>query len=479
MTLEEFANKYDNEDILDIFDDTCEFFSQELPQEFFDEYDPVDVILDTMGYQHSAKNFDNVIKFIDIVKNKQPEIYKMSFPYHNDFLVEYYFFYQDMSKVDEAFSPFIDNPLEDYDNYLKVYRTLLFYQHSQLLNRAIAENYYEVCESDDIIGGAYDLALSKFYITMQEAFEDKKKGFDKGDFAAQLKKYDLEFTDGLLSSFQKGLSQSWLSVQELNTLFDEDRVSSIVILRGYYLSYMHERGFNFYLSGHIWDKMLMLWIEENKNAKTFDSYFKVTTASLDEYLAGFTTLFMSDKAGMIATLWGSVYIYEFLHKLEIISTEVYQDFLKTSKELKGNIIGMYTPDLWRSNFIHQWPKPDAVSEDEFREENNIFTKSIYFKNDDSSEINDYMSEELLKIGPLAEYIIEGAESRAMQNDFRDIDNMFRDIINDYDDYDDYDEGEYIPFEEKHLEPVRTEPKVGRNDPCTCGSGKKYKKCCGK
>jgi len=25
---------------------------------------------------------------------------------------------------------------------------------------------------------------------------------------------------------------------------------------------------------------------------------------------------------------------------------------------------------------------------------------------------------------------------------------------------------------------REEPKVGRNDPCTCGSGKKYKKCCG-
>jgi hypothetical protein len=25
--------------------------------------------------------------------------------------------------------------------------------------------------------------------------------------------------------------------------------------------------------------------------------------------------------------------------------------------------------------------------------------------------------------------------------------------------------------------IRTEPKVGRNDPCPCGSGKKYKKCC--
>lgn len=25
---------------------------------------------------------------------------------------------------------------------------------------------------------------------------------------------------------------------------------------------------------------------------------------------------------------------------------------------------------------------------------------------------------------------------------------------------------------------RLEPKLGRNDPCSCGSGKKYKKCCG-
>ena len=29
-------------------------------------------------------------------------------------------------------------------------------------------------------------------------------------------------------------------------------------------------------------------------------------------------------------------------------------------------------------------------------------------------------------------------------------------------------------------PLRREnPKVGRNDPCVCGSGKKYKQCCGK
>jgi preprotein translocase subunit SecA len=36
-----------------------------------------------------------------------------------------------------------------------------------------------------------------------------------------------------------------------------------------------------------------------------------------------------------------------------------------------------------------------------------------------------------------------------------------------------------PADEAKKEPKRrTEPKVGRNDPCPCGSGKKYKKCCG-
>ena len=29
------------------------------------------------------------------------------------------------------------------------------------------------------------------------------------------------------------------------------------------------------------------------------------------------------------------------------------------------------------------------------------------------------------------------------------------------------------------EPIRVEKKPGRNDPCPCGSGKKYKNCCGR
>jgi uncharacterized protein YecA (UPF0149 family) len=38
-------------------------------------------------------------------------------------------------------------------------------------------------------------------------------------------------------------------------------------------------------------------------------------------------------------------------------------------------------------------------------------------------------------------------------------------------------GGFLPDENAHVTVRRETPKIGRNDPCPCGSGKKYKKCC--
>jgi preprotein translocase subunit SecA len=40
-------------------------------------------------------------------------------------------------------------------------------------------------------------------------------------------------------------------------------------------------------------------------------------------------------------------------------------------------------------------------------------------------------------------------------------------------------GYYEPSEPVRQEPIKVGPKIGRNDPCPCGSGKKYKNCHGK
>ena len=43
----------------------------------------------------------------------------------------------------------------------------------------------------------------------------------------------------------------------------------------------------------------------------------------------------------------------------------------------------------------------------------------------------------------------------------------------------YSGGGETGSENQARKPVRAAPRVGRNDACPCGSGKKYKKCCGR
>jgi preprotein translocase subunit SecA len=56
----------------------------------------------------------------------------------------------------------------------------------------------------------------------------------------------------------------------------------------------------------------------------------------------------------------------------------------------------------------------------------------------------------------------------------EIDAAGQDYAADEDDY--YTEGHAEPAPKRT--PVQAGPKIGRNDPCPCGSGKKYKNCHG-
>ena len=39
--------------------------------------------------------------------------------------------------------------------------------------------------------------------------------------------------------------------------------------------------------------------------------------------------------------------------------------------------------------------------------------------------------------------------------------------------------EKLVAETQKVDPIRSDKKADRNDPCPCGSGKKFNKCCGK
>jgi len=141
VTTKEFWDKYINEDILEIFEMTFDFFSKELPKEFIENYDVEEVILETRGHHETAKNFDNVIRFSELLQKEQPKLYEENFQYFDDFLIDYYCFHKDYNKVESSFSNFILNPTHDFDKYLISFRKLLFYGYTDILNVAITKNY--------------------------------------------------------------------------------------------------------------------------------------------------------------------------------------------------------------------------------------------------------------------------------------------------------------------------------------------------
>jgi hypothetical protein len=74
-----------------------------------------------------------------------------------------------------------------------------------------------------------------------------------------------------------------------------------------------------------------------------------------------------------------------------------------------------------------------------------------------------------------------ADYKFKQKDIKNLKELYTEVCtiwysnqddNKFDMFDDYE-----LIKETPLLPIRTEPKTGRNDPCPCGSGKKYKKCC--
>lgn len=476
MTTEDFWNKYVNEDILEIFDLTYDFFSKELPKEFIENYDVAEVMLETKGHHETAKEFEKVLKFIKLLQEKQPELYKENFQYFDDFLIDYYCFHKDSSKVEKSFSNFMLKPTQDFDMYLISFRKLLFCGYIDILNNAITKNFNEVNTSDKLIGSAgYDLAISKFYITIEEYYKKSDNAvFNKEMFLKTLKEYGFDYDEDLLSAINKGIYEQ-ISKEEIASAFFNDRLNFIITLEMYFLRYMKERNFSFALSGRFWDKILEFWSEGNKQKRCKpDKYFRVNSKELEKYISNLSgDMFIDNKSEMIAVLWGSIYIYDFLKSIEIISQETFDNFLEASKILKGKVIGQYTSDLWNSNFVHSWEKPDSISAIEFIEEEIIFKKSIRFKHQKFTRLRSEINDELAKIGELSTYIIEGGKNDENKYDTSVLDDYF-DFNNEVE-----DEDNSMVFDENRIiEPVRVEIKVGRNEPCPCGSGKKYKKCCG-
>jgi SEC-C motif len=473
MEAAEFWDLYINstENTLDIYDPAMVFFSEDLPDGFEDEYDVTEVVLEIQAHHKTKKLFEKVIAFSKLLKSKHPEIYSEIETYSNDFIINYYAYKNNIEEIKTNFEYIAQNVGEYYEDFLSIYRTLLFYQHIDVLDGVVDQNIENIRNSDLIdVENEYDLASFKFFNTLEKQYlESQKSGvFDKEKMAQELSKYSFDAISlkESIALFESVFVANLDSVSILNKLA-KNKSEGLEIIQAEFIQAMLQKKFHFVVSAKIWGLMMRYWMPNNQGSQ---NYFAIETQKFNDFIKELSEdFFTNDKAQRYAVLWGSVYVYDFLFEKELITSKIYDEFIITSRELKGIFIADYFSKLWEFDFVHRWQKPDSISEIEFVEESKIFEKSLNFDKSDFSEFKPIITSELAAIGVLSEYIYKGEVIIIKEQ--KKINSRINSLLHIADD--DF----FVP--PSNLKPIiRTiDEKISRNDPCHCGSGKKYKKCC--
>lgn len=114
----------------------------------------------------------------------------------------------------------------------------------------------------------------------------------------------------------------------------------------------------------------------------------------------------------------------------------------------------------------------------YKESNHIISEEFIYMLSSISIMYDYTCQAEALMKELKKSSADGKKTARILEAEMDQYNNIMDFEDDW--TDDELEDFMLQQEIKKREPyVKTEPEIGRNDPCPCGSGKKYKKCCGR
>ncbi|MGB0432312.1 MAG: SEC-C metal-binding domain-containing protein [Bacteroidia bacterium] len=253
----------------------------------------------------------------------------------------------------------------------------------------------------------------------------------------------------------------------------------LLILNIHFLKYMYNTyQMPFIFSEWLWNIIATTSIFGKQ--KGAENWFYVDCATLDQHIAEkYDTFFSANQLELFGQVWGLDFVFEFLHSSKLLSDEHYHNMLENISFLKNEMIRIVGINLWQMQFVKNWPNANNSSVDPSLQP--LFDDSFNLEDDDAIErINSYSSK-----APVSERaqdeLKKGKNKRNKENDYEPLP-----LLNDDWGSEEYQKKEPVINTEPKVpvintEPkvsvINTEPKVGRNEPCPCGSGKKYKKCC--
>jgi len=242
-----------------------------------------------------------------------------------------------------------------------------------------------------------------------------------------------------------------LDNDDIQSKIEEGSNDLLLTLSLQFCKYMKEElGMSFMISDRFWT--LLKKIELFGQVDNDEAFFYIPYPILSEHIeTQYDRDFLSNEIEIFGMVYGLKYVYRFLHVSGLINDHYYQRMEENIGMLEFDSIFYLNRTAWQMKFVFDWPQlnppnPNLVKlfSDTYRYSLDKTVEDQFDNYLESMSVPETVQEEIDQF-----YHIKRSNKKENEHD------------------------RWFPTQPI----VKTEPKIGRNDPCPCGSGKKYKKCC--
>jgi len=418
---------------------------------------------DSLLYQH--KN-DLVEEMINAFREAFPESYTECYEFMEKRLIHYYFFQNNIPKVLDRLEIIKQNPAQGIDTItIRSLYLLIFHGCYKEAYEYSLHVWEPIFNSDKIFGmGHAPFVINIYMYELEQAYENiqKNQSINWNLFRKKLTHYGFEEEKDVMNTVIHCLENPFSKQEIVSHIKNKQHRKAHTMMNIYFSRYMKDK---YNMSFAHSDLLFSILAEEDlyKNKSNPESYFLFSFDKLDKHISGlYDSMLQSNIEEIFGKAWGLEYVYHFIHECGMISDEGFEQMRQNIMVLKYLFISIADEDIWKMSFIFKWP--DLYARDPQIER--IF-RSTFQEDFEKANISFLNYKRLL-------YAV--------------LPDNLKEEVNDPDEYPDFGDSEFLDetldffnpstdYENRHAPYVKDEQDIGRNDPCPCGSGKKFKKCC--
>ena len=401
----------------------------------------VELFEQTIEFRESR--YDAILDFADRFRKAHPTIYDQEYEFLELKLTEHAFDTNDKKLIDRCLGVIARNPVRGIESVTIVTLYRLIYHGMVEEALAYSQTVWEPIADDDDLWDYTELPfiMTIFMDGVEKQYEKLRQGDTTGwnDFMERMTSYGFDNEKKRVDAIYEALTTD-PDAEQLVRGARRDAEYGFIPLLYHFLRYMKETYHMPFMHAFLFMDLLqnkkMLGHSKHSGAFLYLPYKvldKHVTEKLDTFLG-------SNQLELFGKVWGLHYVYELLFDYGMIDKKHYDKMLVTLATIKNDFLAVLGTNAWQAKFVLSWPESKA---------NTLKPDPAWFDKTGTGRE--------LSMGEFVRMITGMDDPR--------------------DDDDPYFDGK-IPIEVDD-DPYVADKKPGRNEPCPCGSGKKYKKCCHK